>query len=176
MRLLRLARRLQAAGGYTLIELVTVMLILGIVLAALTVVFVSGTRAELNANHLFQAQQNARLALERLRRELHCASAVSPAGAPTTSITITLPADCPSAETSVTYATVAVSADRWRLERAGVEVADYLVNDDVFTYYAPATGTLGRLHVDFPVNVSPSEGWKEWRLVDDVVLRNSTRL
>jgi len=57
-----------------------------------------------------------------------------------------------------------------------VPVADYFTNDDVFTYNPPATGTLGRLNVDFPVNVSPNETWREWRLVDDIVLRNTTRL
>ena len=33
----------------------------------------------------------------------------------------------------------------------------------------------GDLHVDFYVNVNPNEGWKTWRLVDDIVLRNTLR-
>ena len=32
-----------------------------------------------------------------------------------------------------------------------------------------------RFHVDLPVNVNPNEGWKQWRLVDDIVLRNTLR-
>lgn len=164
-------------AGYTLVELIGVMVILGIIIAALTTLFVSGTRAELNANHLFQAQQNARLALDRIRRELHCASAVSsPNGVPVTSVTVTLPAGCPPTEISVTYSTQLVSANRWQLRRGSLVVADYLTNDDVFTYYVPASGTLGRLRVDFPVNIRPAEGFKEWRLIDDIVLRNTTRL
>ena len=68
-----------------------------------------------------------------------------------------------------------MSSGRYRLERNGVKVADYLTQADVFSYTAPSTSTLGRLHVDFPVNVTPNEGWKQWRLVDDIVLRNTVR-
>ena len=35
--------------------------------------------------------------------------------------------------------------------------------------------TRGLLHVDLPVNIDPNEGWKQWRLVDDIVLRNTLR-
>ena len=55
------------------------MAILGIVLVGITTMFPSGVRAETRANREFQAQQNARLALDRIRRELHCASAISAA-------------------------------------------------------------------------------------------------
>jgi len=55
-------------------------------------------------------------------------------------------------------------------------VADYLTASAIFTYYVPATGTLGRLHVEIPVNLDPSDAGTEWRLVDDIVLRNTVRL
>lgn len=158
------------------------MAILGIVLAGLTTAFTAGTNAELRANREFQAQQNARLALDRLRRELHCASAMSGAnGTPVASVTVTLPDVCPGSDTSVTYATQSVGANRWTLARAGasgspVMVADYLTASAIFTYYVPATGTLGRLHVEIPVNLDPSDAGTEWRLVDDIVLRNTVRL
>jgi prepilin-type N-terminal cleavage/methylation domain-containing protein len=169
-------RFLARQGGYTLIELLVVMIILAVVVGALSEAFVSGARSELNANQLYQAQQNARVALDRLRRELHCASSVSsPDGVAVSSITATLPAACPGPDTSVTWDTQLVSANRYLLNRAGVEVADYLTTANVFTYYVPATGTLGRLRVDLPVNLNPSEGWKEWRLIDDIVLRNTLR-
>ena len=61
--------------GYTLVEMLVVMAILGVVIAGLTTVFVSGSRAELDMNRRFQAQQQARLALDRIRADLHCASA-----------------------------------------------------------------------------------------------------
>lgn len=175
-------RRLRSdESGYTLIELLTVVIILGIVMAGLTTAFTSGANAELRAHKEFQAQLNARLALDRLRRELHCASAISGStGTPVASITVTLPDVCPGSDTSVTYATQLIAANHWELTRTGagapVTVADYLTASAIFTYYAPAAGTLGRLHVDIPVNVNPSDVGTEWRLVDDIVLRNTDRL
>jgi prepilin-type N-terminal cleavage/methylation domain-containing protein len=175
----RLVRRLRAQGGYTLVELIAVMAILMIILTALTSLFVSGARAELEANRRFQAQQEARIAADRLRREVHCASNVTVAGGGT-SVSITLPSHCATAvggvTTTVVYATEAVagSTQRFRLKRNTTAVADYFTSGTVFSYGKPS-GELGMLHLDFPVNVNPNEGWKQWRLQTDIVLRNTTR-
>jgi prepilin-type N-terminal cleavage/methylation domain-containing protein len=174
--------RLRDQAGYTLTELITVMAILGIVLAGLAAAFHAGIRAETRASREFQAQQNARLALDRIRRELHCANAISTAnGTAVSSITVTLPAVCQGADTTVTYATSSVATSRWMLTRTGnvtgaTDVADYLTSSTPFTYYVPASGTLGFLSVDIPVNVNPTDTSTEWRLKDDIVLRNTTRL
>lgn len=179
---------LRSQSGYSLIELVTVMAILGLVLAGLAAMFQAGVRAEVRTNRQFQAQLNARLAMDRMRRELHCANAISaPNGTPVATIAVTLPDSCPGTATSVSYATVAVSAGRWQLTRAAdagtpVIIADYLVANTPstssvpFTYYVPGSGTLGRLRVDLPVNLDPSDTTTDWRLQDDIVLRNTIRL
>jgi prepilin-type N-terminal cleavage/methylation domain-containing protein len=183
VRPIRLRRLLPCEAGYTLIEVLTVLVILSVVLGGLTTMFTAGMRAQLRANRELQAQQNARAALDRMRHELHCANAVTGAvdGTPVTTVTLTLPATCASAATTVVYATAVVSANRWTLTRAAdgaaaVVVADYLADDDVFTYEVPETGKLGRLRVDFPVNVNPGVVGTQWRLQDDIVLRNTTRL
>jgi prepilin-type N-terminal cleavage/methylation domain-containing protein len=174
--------RLRGESGHTLIELMTVMVILGVIMTGLAVMFRAGVQAELRANREYQAQQNARLALDRMRRELHCASVVvAPDGTPVDTITVTLPPVCQGTDASVTYATEPVSAGRWRLTRAAdagtpVAIADYLTADTIFTYYVPASGTLGRLGVDIPVNLNSTDASTEWRLQDDIVLRNTTRL
>ncbi len=178
----RLRSRFAREAGYTLVELVTVMAILGFILAALAIMFQAGIRAEVRASREFQAQQNARSALDLLRRELHCANAISaPNGTAVASVTVTLPTTCPGPDTSVTYATQTVATGRWQLLRtpgAGspVAVADYLTVSTPFTYYVPATGSLGRLRVDLPVNLNPADAGTAWRLQDDIVLRNTTRL
>jgi len=61
--------------GYSLIELLVTMVILVIVLGSLTTIFVSGTSAEASLNRRFQAQQNARMGLDRVRTDIHCATA-----------------------------------------------------------------------------------------------------
>jgi prepilin-type N-terminal cleavage/methylation domain-containing protein len=173
-------RRLSGQAGYSLVEMITVMVILGIVLGGLTTMFHAGMTAEVRANRELDAQQNARAALDRMRRELHCANSISAAnGVPVSSVTVALPTVCTGSDATVTYATVAVAANRWKLTRTGATVAtvaDYLTSDTIFTYHVPASGTLGRLQVDIPVNVNPADTGTLWRLQDDIVLRNTSRL
>src|SRR3954452_24976071 len=116
-RAVRFVRRLRDEPGYTLIELLTVMLILGVVLGGLTGVFASATSAQADMNNRFQAQQEARLGLDKLRREAHCASAATPGGSNPSSITFTLPSYCKtfSGSASVTWCTRNVSTNRYGL-------------------------------------------------------------
>jgi prepilin-type N-terminal cleavage/methylation domain-containing protein len=173
-----LRRLLGCERGYTLFELLVVTVILSVVLGSLTVVFVRAMNSELEMNRRFEAQQEARLAVDKMRREIHCSSAITPTGT-SSAITVSLPAQCPTAGgslTNVVYDMQLVSAGRYQLRRAGVRVADYVTAANAFTYTAPATGKLGTLHLDLPVNVRPSQTGQTWRLVADIVLRNTTRL
>src|SRR2546425_452831 len=70
-------RRLTDERGTTLSELLTAMAILGFVLAGLTGVFVSASHAEIDMTDRFDSQQQALLALDVLRREVHCATGVT---------------------------------------------------------------------------------------------------
>jgi prepilin-type N-terminal cleavage/methylation domain-containing protein len=78
--------------GFTLIELVVVMIILGIVLVGLTSVLTSAMRSEKTQANRVKAQQDGRLGLDKLRRELHCASGATTISA--TSVTLTIPGYC----------------------------------------------------------------------------------
>ncbi len=164
--------------GYSLIELLQVIVILGIVLTGLTVLFVQATNSEIQMNKRFQAQQEARVAIDRMRREIHCAKAVTPVGT-SAAITVTLPAQCPTAggtEIAVVYDTQLVSAGRYELRRAGVRIADFVRAGTVFTYTAPGSTSLGVLRVDLPINIQPpGVAGSNWELVADMVLRNTSR-
>ena len=172
--------KLRGEGGYTVIELLIVLLILGSVMGSLTAVFVQASTAELDMNRRFQAQHTARLALDKLRRETHCASQASVATS--SSVTLTLASYCPTGTGSVTWCTVG-SAGRYGLYRkagtscdaTGVKWADYLTTGSVFTYTAQSTTSLAKLRVDFPVNLKPSKSVDSYELVDEIVLRNSLR-
>jgi prepilin-type N-terminal cleavage/methylation domain-containing protein len=187
-------RRLGAQGGYTLVEMLTVLLILGVVMAGLTTVLASATNADADMNNRFQAQQATRLALDKLRREVHCSSAATPTGTTTSSITLTLPTYCKtySGSTSVTWCTRNVSTNRYALYRVngatctgGIKWADFLAPSStaavcsgalcVFNYTAQSTSSLAKLHVDFPVNPKPARTVDAYELIDDLVLRNSNR-
>jgi prepilin-type N-terminal cleavage/methylation domain-containing protein len=167
--------------GYTLIEMLTVLVIFGTVMTALLTLFVQGTNAELDMNNRFQAQQDARLALDKLRREAHCASAVTVSSA--SSVTLNMPAYCPTGNGSVTWCAVSLGTSRYGLYRktgatcdsTGIRWADHLTGSSLFTYAAQSSTSLAKLSVDFPVNLKPSRTVDTYELKDDIVLRNSVR-
>lgn len=190
----RVARRLRRQAGFTMVEMLTVLLILGVVMGGLTTVFTSATNAEADMNNRFRAQQTARLALDKLRREVHCASSATPAGTTTSAVVLTLPTYCKtySGNTSVTWCTRSVATNRYALYRVdgtvctgGIKWADYLVPTStatvcsgalcVFNFTAQSTSSLAKLHVDFPVNPKPARSAATYELIDDLVLRNSSR-
>lgn len=183
MTRLRILRRLGREGGYTLIELLLVCAILGTVLASLTVLFVSASTTQIDMNRRFRAQQDARVAVDKVRREVHCSNQITPAGV-SAGITVQIPSQCPTGATpgipggsvtNVTYDVVG-SGQRFQLRRNTVVVADYISEQSAFKYDAPVTGTSrGRLRMTLPINTKPTDVGKEWRLVADIVLRNTTR-
>jgi prepilin-type N-terminal cleavage/methylation domain-containing protein len=178
-----LRRLLASERGYTLVELLQVTIILGVIMAALTALFVQASNAELDMNRRFQAQQGARVAVDRMRREIHCSSGISPAGSAST-ISVTIPSQCPTsggAQIVVTFRTVLVSTGRYKLERqvgSGPisKLADYIRVANVFNYTAPTQTSLGKLRVDLPINIQPPGSGSNWELVADMVLRNTSRL
>lgn len=171
-------------GGYSLMELLISMSILGAVMASVSTLLVSATKSEVDMNRRFQAQTQARLGLDQLRREVHCAMSVSPSGAAST-ITLTIPSTCPTSggNTAITWCTVANGTNRWGLWRypgsscsgTGKRVADYVTASSVFNYTAQSTSSLAKLNVNLPINVKPNEPRFTYTLTDDIVLRNSTR-
>jgi hypothetical protein len=120
-----------------------------------------------------------------MRRELHCSSGITAtAGVAVSSISVALPSQCPSSggvAITVVYDTSLVSTNRYRIRRTvsgtTTVIADYIMtaNGNVFTYTPASATSRALLHVNFQVNINPNEGWKTWRLVDDIVLRNTLR-
>lgn len=178
-----MTRVLRGETGYSLVELLTVMVIMGIVSSAVTAVFVSGSKAQADQDRRFQAQLNTRLALDKIRRDIHCASDVTPYA--TNAITLKLPTGCGG---DVSWCTSAVTGytNRYRLYRqlgtscsssSGARIADYLTNANAFPAFAHAVGCscLASLRVDFVVSLKGSTV-AAYELTDTIYLRNSTRL
>ena len=154
-----------------------------IVFTALAFAMIAAHRAEADMTRRFGSQINARLALDQLRREIHCASTVTPVGA-SASITITLGVRCPTATagTVVSWCTVG-SGTRFALYRkvgplcdtSGRKVVDYLTTGTAFNYSVQLPTSLAYLSVTLPVDPSPANGLRPYLLTDDIVLRNSVR-
>lgn len=94
--------RLAAADGYTLVELLIVIALLGFLTAGISGMLVSGQRAQSDASARVAGQGSARQALDRLEYEARCASYASilNSGA---GVALTLPAQCPHATGNVTW-------------------------------------------------------------------------
>ena len=178
----RMRARLRGEGGYSLVEMLTVMVIMSVVFAGITDIFVSGSKAQAEQDNRFQAQLATRLALDKIRKDIHCASDVTPYS--TTSVTLKLPSGCGG---DVSWCTSAVTgyANRYRLYRqpgtncgtSGTMVADYLTSANAFPAFTHTVGCqcLASLQVDF--NVSNKGSTRDaYELTDTVFLRNSTRL
>ena len=134
-RACRLVRaRLRGEAGYTLFELLVVVTIMGLVLAGLTTSFAAGLNAEAGTIRRAEAQQNARLALDRMKLDIHCASgAPAPQENPYGGFTMTLtesPNVCPAVTTTssgVQWCTIPYSGSttHWQLFRyLGTQLED----------------------------------------------------
>ena len=140
--------RLRGEGGYTLAELVVVMAILGVVVGGIVMLFARAINADADQQRRFHAQQDARLALDKLRREIHAACTVSNPSTYNTaesSITLYFSTDsCASGTHTVTWCTSG-SGSRYGLYRivattctgATQKYADYLTTGSIFTYLPP---------------------------------------
>jgi prepilin-type N-terminal cleavage/methylation domain-containing protein len=177
------ALRLRGEAGYSLVELLTVMVIMGVVMAGITGVFVSGSKAQAEQDRRFQAQLGTRLALDKIRRDIHCANDVTPFAA--NAVTLKLSSGCGG---DVSWCTSAVTGytNRYRLYRqvgtscsaaGGIKVADYLTSANAFPTFLHTTGCscLASLQVDFKVSLKGST-IDAYELTDTIYLRNSTRI
>src|ERR1700693_446827 len=106
--------------GFSLIELLASMAIMGVVLGGITATLASATGLEAELSTRFQSEQAARLALTTFRREVHCASAMTPSSGATASVVLTLPTGCATGSGSVVWCAVANGSkfDLWRIPGA----------------------------------------------------------
>jgi prepilin-type N-terminal cleavage/methylation domain-containing protein len=156
-------RRLASERGYSLSEMLVVLAIIGIVVGALTQLFVSASTAQVDMTRRFEAQQNARLTLDKLRREIHCASdARAKDGTPLTPPTyydgarFTLGGYCPTNPTKpdpvpkTAYATWCAAPVSGQPNR--YEILRYVTTDSaafVTTCGSSVTGTTRQRWADF---------------------------
>jgi type II secretory pathway pseudopilin PulG len=183
----RIKSRLRGEVGVTIVEMLTVMIIMSIVFAGITSVFVAGSKAAADQDRRFQAQLTTRLALDKMRKDIHCATDVTPFT--TNAVTLKIPTACGG---DVSWCTFLVSGttNRYALYRqvgatcssAGTKFGDYLTSTNgspplVFPAFAHATGCgcLASLQVDFAVSVKGT-AVGAYELTDTIFLRNSTRI
>jgi prepilin-type N-terminal cleavage/methylation domain-containing protein len=193
----RLRRALATQGGFTLVELVVVMAILLIVLAPLTASFASAMVAQVDQTNRFDAQENARQALDRMRKDIHCAHGVTDpytntSGGQTLVLTETNStgtAECPGLvqtnASAVQWCTIPVAGatDRYQLYRENdpdatcdgsisTFMVDYLTRADIWSSPTCITGQFPTVELTLPVDVDPSKRPGAYLLSDQIALRN----
>ena len=100
----RAARYLAGESGLSMTELGIVVAILGIVLAGLSQLFVAASKSQLEQTSRVSAQQDGRLALDKLRRELRCSTVVTVNSA--SSVSAALPKYCATAPSTTLSSSV----------------------------------------------------------------------
>jgi prepilin-type N-terminal cleavage/methylation domain-containing protein len=184
-RTLDVTRCFSAQAGYTLVELLIVMALLGVVIGALADGFASASRATADETARADDQESAREVLERMRTDIHCASGaeaqptLDSLGNPTgTGYTLQLSvsqSQCPgvtSLSNGVQWCSVSVGGSTtryavYRTNSGDCTAADALFEVDYITSYGSITGgnfwslpscSTGRLQavtVNLPVNRTP---------------------
>jgi prepilin-type N-terminal cleavage/methylation domain-containing protein len=184
----RVLRGLRRQAAYTLVEMLTVMIIMGVILTGMTSLFVQGSNSQLDMNRRFEAQQAARVVLDKMRREIHCAQGATTASSPLSAqVTLDLPGQCAlavnHAQTYVSWCTQPVAAGRYALYRkagstcdaTGVKWADDLTDGSIFQYQAHGAESKARLYVNLRIDVDPTDATTAYALCDHITLRNTLR-
>ena len=196
----RLARRPFPADedGFTLIEMLVVMIVLLAILAPLTGSFVSAQTAQVEQTRRLDAQENARQALDRMRKDIHCAHGVTDpytndSGGETivmTETNVTGTAECPNLvqtnASAVQWCTIPVAGatNRYQLYRendpdttcdgnASTFMTDYLTRADLWASPTCVTGQYPTVAVTMPVDVDTTHSPEgSYQLGDEIALRN----
>jgi Tfp pilus assembly protein PilW len=193
----RLRARLAQEEGMTLIELLWTLGILSFVLSGIIAVFVSGLHSEFDMNQRFEAQQEARLALQTIRTDLRTACTVTgPDGvsAPTANSSAVILGFC--SDSTTTWSSTPLSYSTWCARSqggtpahygliresvsdancttgtTGLKEADWLTTNAVFTPVL-TSGQRPQLTVSVPVDAYPTNTTGVYKLADTITLRNA---
>ena len=159
--------------GFSLIEMMVVVVILGLIVLGLVTFFTGGTKSWVAGQSQLKAQREARQAMDRMVREIRHGESIS-AGS-NTSITVVIPAFEGAAEYNVTYSW---SDNPWapinRIVSGTNPVIDNVISLD-FIYIYPSGSTdisdVSKVHIVLQVDVDKDEK-PDVTLYTDVNLRN----
>jgi prepilin-type N-terminal cleavage/methylation domain-containing protein len=196
-------RRLGDERGYSLVELLIVLFILVLVIGVLADGFTSASRAEVDQTNRASDQQAARQALDRMRKDIHCATnataqqVLDAGGNPTDAWLLDLPiaqgclVDLPAGDSGIQWCTASIngSTTRYGLYRtfdtpAGTSCdaanadfqVDYVIRSKVWTgVNCAAAGQIKTVGLDLPVNRDyPKRPSRTYELRDNIALRNGS--
>jgi prepilin-type N-terminal cleavage/methylation domain-containing protein len=193
-------RAVRSEDGFTLVELLVVIVLMGLILGPLVDSLVTALNAQAQQVNVVNAQEQARLALERMRKDIHCAHSVNPPVANGSGgVTLILNetnttgiAECPGLiqqnSSSVQWCTIPVAGatNRYQLYREndpnkncdGVDSTfqvDYITESALWSIPSCTTGDFPTVAVTLPVDVNVgSLDSSSYDLQDQIALRNAS--
>ena len=161
----------------TLIELLIASVVLVIVMAGVSNMFVSGLRAGTNANARLASQESVGNAFDRLEYETRCASSASLLSSGG-GVELSLPSQCPHATGTVVWCVSGGVLERitGSTNCSAGTPQPYVSDVTSATPFAclTASGDLPRLQVTLTVNTSTTNPADATTAVDTITLRNAT--
>lgn len=176
-----LRARLWDDAGYTLVELMVAMVLLGILMGGLTQLFVSAERANTAATARMTSQQDVRLAFDRLEYDARCAQKAtiqsSGAGVDLTFPTQTIP--CAHATGDVSWCVNSGSLVRvpgTSCTGTGQDYIDSVTSATPFSCYTVpgVTSPLPELEVALTVNTTPTVSGDGTTATDYITMHNAS--
>lgn len=169
-------RGLQAEAGFTLVELVVTTFILVILMAGLSNIFISGSRANADANARMSSQQNVRLAFDRLEYDARCAQTATLQGGGS-GIAFSIPTWCAHATGNVAWCVQSGSLIRiaaTSCNGTGQTLVNYVTSATPFSCYSTGvSGALPLVKVNLTVNTTPRTANKT-TASDWITMRNAS--
>ncbi len=166
--------------GFSLIELMVVVVILSLVILGLVTFFTGGARSWIAGQSQLEAQRNARQAMDRMVREIREGKNITTGSA--TSITTNVPHFDVNGNinsyNNVTYELY----DTTTIRRDNIPLIDNVLKisgEDIFKYYDsggieidPPDITVSKVHINLKVDVDDDDDNPDITLNTDVNLRN----
>jgi prepilin-type N-terminal cleavage/methylation domain-containing protein len=164
--------------GFTLIELMVVVVVLSLVILGLVTFFTGGARSWIAGQSQLKAQREARQAMDRMVKEIRVGKEIV-AGSDT-SVTVKIPV-FDSDGLINGYNNINYELDGTTIQREDIPLIDNVLNESgepIFTYYnnsgveiSPPDSTVSKLHINLKVDVD-DDGRPDITLNSDIDLRN----
>jgi prepilin-type N-terminal cleavage/methylation domain-containing protein len=166
--------RLDEQQGQTVIEMLVALVLVAILMVGVINIIVSGSRAGGDANARIDAQQNTRLAVDRLEYEGRCASAATLVSSGS-GVAFTLPTQCSHATGTVSWCVTGGALVRYTTAACTGRGQTYITGVTSTTPFSlPTTpsGDLPQLAIAITVNTIGAASTSA-TLDDQITLRNA---
>ena len=153
-----LRARLRSQSGFTLVEMLVTMVVMGFVMGGLANIFISGSRASSDGQARLTSQTNVNDALGRLEYDARCASTatlLSKSGSNGGGVHLVMPAWCTHSTGDVSWCVTSGNLVRYAATTCtgtGVTLASSVTSATPFSCPTPVTGALPQLKVGLTVN------------------------